>query len=96
MSLLIGAGYPAIGVAADKVPHHDSGVEEQDIREVGRPVGHRRTEVEEHIGHTVREAAGNEERHLFPTHRAAEGYLSLMSGILNLSTEKAGGKKVTL
>jgi len=31
-----------------------------------------------------------------PSHRAAEGYLSLLPGILNLSTEKTGGKKVTL
>ncbi|MBQ8516998.1 MAG: hypothetical protein IJ498_05410, partial [Akkermansia sp.] len=31
-----------------------------------------------------------------PTHRAAEGYLSLLPGILNLSTGKTGGKKVTL
>lgn len=31
-----------------------------------------------------------------PTHRAADGYLSLLPGILNLAPEKTGGKKVTL
>ncbi len=31
-----------------------------------------------------------------PTHKAAEGYLTLMPGILNLTAEKTGGKKVPL
>ena len=31
-----------------------------------------------------------------PTHRASDGYLSLMPGILNLAPEKTGGKKVSL
>ena len=31
-----------------------------------------------------------------PTHRASEGYLSLMPGILELSSEDEGGKKVSL
>ena len=31
-----------------------------------------------------------------PTHRAAEGYLPLMPGILNLSDEKTGGREVSL
>ena len=31
-----------------------------------------------------------------PTHRASEGYLSLMPGILEITSEDKGGKKVSL
>ena len=32
----------------------------------------------------------------FPTHRACDGYLSLMPGILELTAADKGGKKVSL
>ena len=34
--------------------------------------------------------------HRLPTHRASEGYLSLMPGILNLSAGKTDGRKIPL